>query len=240
VVWYTVTPNIFHPNGSRWVKRRVIDDIRVAIYAQTFPGFWILPVGKTKAFKWIGEAFPPLYARFLFLKHGAKGRLLDLFAGIGGWSLGFVLTGNAEYVEMVEVDREKCRYLEMNFRRLRKLTRNHCDPWDFNVVCMDVLEYEPSERFDVVTGSPPCEDYSILRCLSRKYGVEIKGTLRLTRRFIEIVDRVNPKIAFYENVYAVKIKEIMQQYGYIVEKHDMFNIIPQRRKRLIAYKNMGR
>ena len=236
MVWYTITPNIFHPNGSRWEKRRKVDDIRVAMYAQTFPQFWVLPATKTKAFKYVGEAFPPLYARYLLLKFNASGKMLDMFAGIGGWSLGAILTGSIRYVEMVEIDREKCKYLELNFKQLKKFTEGHVEPWDYNVVCLDVREYEPTEKFDVVVGSPPCEDFSKLRALSKMFGVEIKGTLPLTSRYIELVDKIKPKIALYENVYALKIKELLEKHGYKVEKHNMFNIIPQRRVRLIAYK----
>ena len=236
MVWYTITPNIFHPNSQTWRKRKKVDDIRVAMYSQTFPSFWILPQSKTRAFKWVGEAFPPLYARYLLLKFKASGKLLDLFAGIGGWSLGAILTGNIRYVEMVEIDKEKCKYLEINFKQLKRFTENHVEPWDYNVVCMDAREYEPSEKFDIITGSPPCEDFSRLRALSRMYGVELKGTLPLTSRYIEIVVKTGPKLALYENVYALKIKEFLEKHGFRVEKHNMFEIIPQRRIRLIAYK----
>jgi len=236
-VWYTITPNIFHPNGSRWKKRRIVNDIKVAMYAQTFPNFWILPLGKTVQFEWIGEAFPPLYARYLFLKLNVpQGKLLDLFAGIGGWSLGYVLSGKAKYIEMVEIDKQKCKYLELNFKRLKKFTENHVNEWDFNVICKDVREYEPSDKFEIITGSPPCEDFSKLRSLSRTYGKELKGTLPLTRRYIDIVLHVKPEIALYENVYAKALAKILKNYGFVVEKHDMSLIIPQRRERLIAYK----
>jgi len=237
MVWYTITPNIFHPNGSRWKKRRKVDDIRVAMYAQTFPPFWVLPSCKTKSFKWIGEAIPPLYARYLLLKFNARGRLLDLFAGIGGWSLGAVLTGNIRYIELVEIDKEKCNFLNRNFMYLKKVTENHIDPWDFNVICKDVMEYDPSDKFDVVAGSPPCEDYSVLRALSGLYGVELKGTLPLTRRYIEIVGKLRPQLAIYENVYSLKIKEVLSKHGFVAERHNMFSVIPQRRVRLIAWRS---
>ena len=239
MVWYTVTPSSFHPRGSAWRKRRVVNDIKVALYAQTFPPFWILPSGKTDSFKWVGEAFPPLYARYLFMKHNApEGKLLDLFAGIGGWSLGYVLADLARYIEMVEADRMKCNYLKLNFKRLKKFTEGHTDVWDFNVVCKDIRKYEPEDKFDVVVGSPPCEDYSRLRALSRAYGKEIAGSLPLTKEYIKIVDKIRPKLALYENVYAKPLAMVLETFGYTVRNENMFPVIPQHRQRLIAFKGV--
>jgi len=233
-VWYTITSDSWHPGGRAFRIRPDIKSFKVALYAQSFPSFWHFPSEETTRWKWLGEAMPPLYARHLFLRFKVKGRLLDLFAGVGGWSLGFVLTGHCRYVEMVEIDRRKCQYLELNFRRLKQLTEGHVEDWDFNVICSDVRNYEPGEKFDVVVASPPCEDYSVLRALSKMYGLELKGTLPLTTWYLEFVRRHNPPLALYENVVANKIKEVLLRYGWRVETHDMSTIIPQRRRRIIA------
>jgi len=232
-MWYTVTSTSWHP-GKAMGRRARIRSFDVALYAQTFPPFWAFPGDETTRWKWLGEAVPPLYARYLFLKYGAGGELLDLFAGIGGWSLGFVLTGRARYVEMVEIDRRKCEYLRINFRRLRELTDGHLPDWDFNVVCADVRSYEPSCEFSVIVASPPCEDFSKLRALSREYGVEVRGTLPLTSWYLDFVDSLNPPLALYENVVADAIRELLSRRGWRVEVHDMSAIIPQRWRRLIA------
>jgi len=232
-VWYTITSTSWHP-GTALGKRVKVSSFEVALYAQTFPPFWALPSEETVRWKWLAEAMPPLYARYLFLRYNASGELLDLFAGIGGWSLGFVLTGRAKYVEMVEIDRRKCEYLRVNFRRLRELTDGHLPDWDFNVVNCDVRRYEPSQRFDVVVASPPCEDYSKLRALSREYGIELRGTLPLTRWYLDFVDSLNPPLALYENVPGRRIRELLERRHWRVEVHDMSTIIPQRRRRIIA------
>jgi len=235
VTWYTVTNSSRDPGGGKHLKRW-IKDFRVAVYAQTFPPFWRWPPNVTDKWKWLGEAFPPLYARYLLLKLNARGKLLDCFAGVGGWSLGAILTGNFTYVELVEADPAKCRYLEINFKLLKKYLEYHTDGWDFNVVCCDIRRYEPTEKFDVVVGSPPCEDVSRLRALSHMLYDEIKGTMPLTHAYTELVERIRPKIAIYENVWSLKLVEALKKLGWQVEKHDMSIVIPQRRVRLIAFK----
>ena len=234
IMWYTITSDSWHPGGRSHRFRPDVKLFEVALYAQSFPPFWRFPPEESIRWKWLGEAFPPLYARHLFMKLKVGGKLLDLFAGIGGWSLGFVLTGKCEYIEMVEVDRRKCQFLEINFKLLKRFTEGHVDDWDFNVICSDVRSYEPSDSFDAIVASPPCEDYSVLRALSKLYGVELKGTLPLTKWYLEFVRGYNPPLALYENVVSSKIKEVLIKYGWRVEVHDMSTIIPQRRRRIIA------
>jgi len=233
-VWFTITSDSWHPGGLSYRFRPTVKSFKAALYAQTFPPFWRFPGEESVRWKWLGEAMPPLYARHLFTRFKTKGKLLDLFAGIGGWGLGFVLTGNCHYIEMVEIDRRKCQYLEINFKELRRLVEGHVDDFEFNVIRGDVRDYEPSEKFDVITASPPCEDYSVLRALSLRYGVELKGTLPLTRWYLEFIREQNPPLALYENVPSNKIREVLSRYGWRVEVHDMSSVIPQRRRRIIA------
>ena len=121
-MWYTITSESWHPGYRFGKKRPKVGKFDVALYAQTFPPFWRFPSEESERWKWLAEAMPPLYARYLFMRFGIGGKLLDLFAGVGGWGIGFVLSGLCEYIEMVEVDKRKCRYLELNFKLLKRET----------------------------------------------------------------------------------------------------------------------
>jgi len=229
----TVTSVMWHPPPelrNRWIKeygkdRFSFDEAREA---QTFPKDWIFPPVESKRWKWLGEAFPPKVAEYLFNMYvsGNNNVLLDLFAGIGGWGLGSVWSGKFSKIIMVEIDREKCMYLDMNFRRLGI---------SYEIICSDVRNVDYTKiRADVITASPPCEDLSMLR-----YFVETpskRGTIPLTIATINIVDMLKPKIALYENVYRLELVRILERYGWKASRFDMSKLIPQKRVRLIAVK----
>ncbi|MBW2675083.1 MAG: hypothetical protein JRD89_17010, partial [Deltaproteobacteria bacterium] len=61
-----------------------------------------------------------------------------------------------------------------------------------------------------------------------------RGTLQLTKWYLEFIREYNPSLALYENVVANKIKEVLSRHGWRVEVHDMSSVIPQRRRRIIA------
>jgi len=231
----TVTSVMWHPTPElrmRWLReygkdRFTFDEAREA---QTFPKSWIFPVQEYKRWKWLAEAFPPKVAEHLFNTYvdGSNNVLLDLFAGIGGWGLGAVWSGKFRKIVMVEIDREKCRYLDMNFRRLGV---------DYEVVCDDVRNVDYSKiGADVITASPPCEDLTILKHFN--YNPTNKGTVPLTLFTIQLVDRMRPRIALYENVYRVVLRDLLEKHGWRVMRFDMSKIIPQKRVRLIAVKKI--
>jgi len=225
----TVTSVMWHPNPelrARWLRQYGKDrfTFEEACVAQSFPNTWLFPPQKTKKWKWLAEAFPPKVAEHLFRTYvrGSGLTLLDLFAGIGGWGLGGVWSGLFSKVVMVEIDREKCKYLDMNFSRLNI---------DYEVLCTDVRELE-YVKADVITASPPCEDLTILRYMS-KNSIN-KGTIPLTITALEYVRRMKPAVAFYENVYNRVLADVLRRYGWSVIKYDMSEVIPQKRVRLIG------
>jgi site-specific DNA-cytosine methylase len=228
-VYPTVTSVMWHPTPElreRWLRQYGKDrfTFEEALYAQTFPKEWLFPISTTKKWKWLAEGFPPKVAEYLFNTYvkGSNLVLLDLFAGIGGWGLGAVWSKKFKKIIMVEIDKEKCSYLKMNFERLGA---------DFEVICSDVRKIDVIKA-DVISVSPPCEDLTILRFFS---GNKIsKGTVPLTVYALDYVNRVRPAIAFYENVYSKVLVDVLRKYGWHVERFDMSKIIPQKRVRLIG------
>lgn len=233
----TVTSVMWHPTPTlrqRWLREYGKDrfSFEEALVAQSFPKSWIFPDHITKRWKWLGEAFPPKVAEYLFRQyaHGENLVLLDLFAGIGGWGLGAYYCKRFKRIIMVEIDKEKCKYLRLNFERLGI---------DFEVICGDVrkVDYSTLGRVDVVSASPPCEDLTILKCFN--YNPTRKGTVPLTLFTLELVDELRPRVAFYENVYRKLLARLLSKHGWRVMRFDMSKIIPQKRVRLIGVRSFS-
>jgi len=129
---------------------------------------------------------------------------------------------------MVEMDREKCKYLRLNFSKLGV---------DFQVICSDARKVDYSGlNADVVSVSPPCEDLTVLKYFN--YNPTNRGTIPLTLFAIRFVDALRPKVALYENVYRVALKQILEEHGWKAIRFNMSRLIPQKRVRLIAVKRL--
>lgn len=117
---------------------------------------------------------------------GLMFRVLDLFSGIGGFSLGLERTGGFETVAFVEID-PFCR---------RVLAKHWPDVPCHDDVCS--REFEPGEA-DVVVGGFPCQDVSIAGKRAGLAG-ERSG---LYRELVRALRVVRPKHAIVENVAAL-------------------------------------
>ena len=231
----TITSAMWHPPPElrlRWLREYGKDrfTFEEARRAQTFPSWWKFPNTKSRKWKWLAEAFPPKVAQHLFtnyVKHN-NNILLDIFAGIGGWGLGATLSGKFSKIIMVEYDKSKCNFLNINFSQLEI---------EYEIICEDIrnLDFSIFSNIDVVTVSPPCEDLSILRYFSRNSRAN-KGTVPLTLLAIEVVNTIKPRISFYENVYRRILVDILRKHGWYTLRFNMSKIIPQKRIRLIGIK----
>lgn len=107
---------------------------------------------------------------------------VDLFAGAGGWSVGFETAG-FEHEAMYDHNRSACQTAEANFR-----TR---------IECVDLSR--PSRltfpNVDVVVGSPPCQGFS-------NEGKKDPDDVRngLVWAFIDAVEQIRPRAWVFENV----------------------------------------
>ncbi len=106
--------------------------------------------------------------------------LTDLFAGAGGFTLGFKQAGLLP-AYAVEIDKDAAATYEANFGA-------HCSTQDINLV-----KKFPSS--DVIIGGPPCQGFSNL-------GAHIPNDPRnqLWRHFVRAVKQINPLIFVVENV----------------------------------------
>ena len=116
-----------------------------------------------------------------------KLKTLDLFSGIGGFSLGLERTGGFETVAFCEID-QFCR---------RVLAKH----WP-NVPCHDditELSGEDVGEVDVICGGFPCQDISIAG-----KGAGIDGTRSgLWREYARLISELRPRYVIVENVSAL-------------------------------------
>jgi len=198
---------------------------------QTFPPFLLFKLPKNDLIDYLADAIPPFAVYHLFKENQVKGKtMLDLFAGIGGWSIGAFLYFFPQplYVEAVEIDARKVKVLNMIFKEMKKYN----EEFEYNILNVDIRKYEPPKKFDIVVGSPPCEDYTPLNAFRnfRLYA----GSDELTQEYLRVVNSVKPVYAFYENVYAEPLVNSLKKEGFETKKIDFSQYIPQHRERLIG------
>lgn len=168
-------------------------------------------------------------------REGISVRIVDLFAGCGGLSLGFSQSG-FNVVAAFELWDAAIRCYEANF--------NHpvlkVDLSDTATAIDIIKEYRP----DMIIGGPPCQDFS-------HAGKRVEaGKAVLTDAYAEIVSKIKPLCFVMENVdraqksnaYAAA-RTIFKEAGYglteIVLDASLCGA-PQRRKRFICFGMLGK
>lgn len=152
-------------------------------------------------------------------------RVLDLFSGIGGFSLGLESTGLFETVAFCEYDDHK-----------KKVIKKH---WPNVPVWHDVRLLNPENftgRIDVLTGGFPCTDLSACAKGSHK-GLDGQHS-GLFFELARIAEGVRPDWLLIENVPHVKkwihiVRQYLPSYELQEVDVDTTGIIPSRRKRCI-------
>lgn len=127
------------------------------------------------------------------LTHGS------LFAGIGGFDLGFQRAG-IKTVWQVEIDPFCRKVLEKNFPDAERLTDiRECCPWKLwsNGRCFECGRREWVRWVDVVTGGFPCQDVSAANANGAGLDGERSG---LWREMWRIVRDLRPRFIVVENV----------------------------------------
>lgn len=140
---------------------------------------------------------------------GRQPSVLDLFAGAGGFSLGFHRAG-FRTLAAIDHDPEATETLEANFGHLgtRAFTRDLSTYGPRDLEKDLGLDPGAPQPFDVIVGGPPCQGWSRvgrgkLRSLRKS---RIKGALlkdprnELYKRFLNYVGHFGPSVAVMENV----------------------------------------
>lgn len=115
-------------------------------------------------------------------------KLIDLFAGAGGMTLGFTETFGSSFVPVWANDynREAVRTYNANFGP-------HCIEGDILDLLSDPSLYIP--KADVVIGGPPCQGFSLLN-----KNRENDPRKQMWRPFLDVVERAGAQVFVIENV----------------------------------------
>lgn len=191
--------------------------------------------------------------KILRLRAGAKPRVLDLFAGCGGISLGFQAAGY-DIAAAVEFDADAARSHGLNFHGGE----------DRHSIARDITTTSPedltralglgpaSSAFDVIVGGPPCQAFArVGRSKLREIAEHPEAfrhdpRSRLYIEYLSYVEACAPLAVVIENVpdmlnhgghnLAAEIGEILANKGYVV-RYTLLNAafygVPQMRERMI-------
>lgn len=163
---------------------------------------------------------------------------VDLFAGIGGLSLGFDMAG-FKNVFSVEYDKIFAETYTLNLK-------------DHTMICKDITTIKDEEIrklvhnkiIDVVIGGPPCQGFSLAGNIGRSFIDDPRN--HLFKEFVRFVNIIKPKMFVFENVSALEkhnngktLKTITDEFiklGYIVNYkilNSKFYNVPQERRRIV-------
>jgi DNA (cytosine-5)-methyltransferase 1 len=158
-------------------------------------------------------------------------RAIDLYSGVGGWSLGLALSG----IEVV------ASYERFEPANITNRQNNGHSAFKADIRTFDLSELP--QNIDLVVGSPPCTQFSY----SNRGGAgDLKDGLKDISRFLKIVDYVRPRFWVMENVPRVADvleKELrkggaLEDFLHLDTQVRIYNMesfgLPQRRRRCLA------
>ena len=187
-------------------------------------------------------------------KTNNKIKMLDLFAGCGGLTDGFMQTGCYNDIAAVEWKEPQVRTLRNRLLTKWKKTNAEESVLHFDIQREDELfsgwsndpdfgdskglDYYVNEAsgIDIIIGGPPCQAYSVAGRVRDEHGMEDDYRNFLFEHYLSIVDRYRPDLFIFENVPGIlsaaphgkKVSEIIPKEfakkGYIIT-NDLPNAI---------------
>jgi DNA (cytosine-5)-methyltransferase 1 len=230
-----------HPKQDRVLSNRE------AARLQSFRDSFIFKGTKTSQYKQIGNAVPPLLARLvssLIKPHLENFTFIDLFAGAGGISEGFVMNG-FKLISANEIEKNYFETYKFNHSK-------YTDPKDFILgditlpeIKQQIIDTAKNKKIGVIVGGPPCQGFS-----TAGWRDPNDKRNQLFKEFVEIVKIIQPEFFVMENVLGIltmrkgaAIKEIIESFseiGYHVNPSIRLNAenfgVPQKRRRVVIYR----
>ena len=238
---YTITTYFNRPGNGTYVHpihQRVLS-VREAARFQTFPDSYYFFGNKTQLLKQVGNAVPTVFAYQIgenIRKKTGCTKSIDLFCGAGGMTVGFKAAGISSMLSN-DIEESAVTTLKIN------------NP-EINVLCGDITKKETKDSLvevakktgvDIICGGPPCQGFSMA-------GFRDVNDPRnqLFREFVEVVDRIRPKVIVFENVEGLlsyqggqtyrEVHSLFSELGYETEGRALMTneyAVPQKRKRVI-------
>lgn len=116
-------------------------------------------------------------------------KILDLFAGAGGLSKGFEMTGQFNVAAIVENNKNAAKTYIKNHPGLKNY--NDIMKVDFKQIV------DEKGKIDVVIGGPPCQGFSNANRQRRQL---INGSNEMVKRYVKAIEEIRPKAFVMENV----------------------------------------
>lgn len=164
-------------------------------------------------------------------------KMIDLFCGAGGLSLGFTQEG---FITSLANDIQDC-CVDTYAHNHPETPRDHIVLGDIKDVVNNLDELLDGRSVDIVVGGPPCQGFS----MANRQRLIDDPRNQLYKSYVQVVEKVHPKFFVMENVkgmlsVAEQVKEDFRAIGYSVECH-ILNAknfgVPQNRERLIYIGN---
>ncbi|MBQ8985586.1 DNA cytosine methyltransferase [Candidatus Saccharibacteria bacterium] len=122
-------------------------------------------------------------------------RVLDLFAGAGGLSLGLDQVPGIETVEATDFMKEATETFALNFPNAEVIYGDICDP----LIKKEIVENAKRLKVNMIVGGPPCQGFSNK---GKKLGLKDPRNF-LFRQYLDVVKQVKPDVFVIENVKAM-------------------------------------
>lgn len=171
----------------------------------------------------------------------ARPAMIDLFAGCGGGSMGFVSAG-FRIAAAVELDQNAAESYRLNLG-VEPIVRDIRDV--AGVELLDSAGLEPGEC-KLVFGCPPCQSFTVLRRASAPTALDVVREM-LPAHYIRLVAEILPEFVAFENVPGMvegrgraqfdNLRAELERLGYkvvweVVDAADYG--VPQHRRRLFV------
>lgn len=232
------------PNGCNLHPEQCrVMSIREAARFQSFPDDFIFKGTQASIYKQIGNAVPPILAYYLstLVKPHLPGlNFVDLFAGCGGLSEGFLMNG---FNLLAANEFDKNIFLTNKFNHSKYADEDKFILGDITKEDTKLRIYDccKGQKVDIILGGPPCQGFSYAGWRDPQ-----DSRNQLFRDFVSIVTELKPHMFIMENVPGIltmrngeAIKEIIKAFaevGYFVKNPLKINAadygVPQRRKRV--------
>ena len=164
-------------------------------------------------------------------------KMIDLFCGAGGLSLGFTQEG---FITALANDIEPC-CIDTYSHNHPETKRDRIILGDIKQLVDNVEEYTKGQKISVIVGGPPCQGFS----MANRQRIIDDPRNKLYRNYVEIVNKVQPPFFVMENVkgmlsVANQVIEDFEAIGYktsakVLNARDFG--VPQNRERLVYVGN---
>ena len=167
-------------------------------------------------------------------------KMVDLFAGCGGLSLGMEQAGFTPWF-VNEIDETFCN----TYKKNHKLSDDHYFVGDINELNEHLDEYEEYlSDITLVCGGPPCQGFS----MANRQRILDDPRNQLYKAYLTFLKKIRPKFFVMENVKGMsnKIAEIKQNFKDYLGEEYVFDYrllkaqdfgVPQNRERFIMIGN---